>query len=200
MTQQPLDPRGMKIRRAEAINRWTLDKWSSAITFYETYNMAWRNETEISSTTEASRFPRNIYDTDLRIISPTETERCLGFPDNWTRSDEADIDTRARQNRRRNAVVNAFAVPVITRILVALCVCLEAPKAPAMSLWLDPSLPAPYYPSPSKSANRSLSNHNATPDAKFSNTSEHATGRADAAVACGLENRRKIVSVYTAAR
>ena len=41
---------------------------------------------------------------------------------------------------------NAFAVPVIYRILMALCDCLEAPKASAMGLWVDPTLPTPYYP------------------------------------------------------
>ena len=41
---------------------------------------------------------------------------------------------------------NAFEVLVITRILMALCICVEAPKASAMRLWLDPNLPTPYYP------------------------------------------------------
>ena len=87
-----------------------------------------------------------MYDTYLRIISPTETERCLGFLENWTRSDDADIDTKTGQNRRRNAMGNAFAVPVIARILMALGICLEAPTATAMKLWLDLSLPTRYYP------------------------------------------------------
>ena len=37
-------------------------------------------------------------------------------------------------------------MPVITRILLALCACLELPKASAMSLWLDPAMPSPFYP------------------------------------------------------
>ena len=91
-------------------------------------------------------FSRNVYEKDLRIISPTEIERCLGFPKDWTRADDSDIDTQVGRNRRRNAVGNAFAVPVITRILIAICACLETPKASAMNLWLDPSLPTPFYP------------------------------------------------------
>ena len=75
-TSELPDPRGIKIRSAEAIRRWEHDKWSSAITFYETYNMAWKSN-ESSETNP--RFPRNVYDKDIRIISPTETEKCLGF-------------------------------------------------------------------------------------------------------------------------
>ena len=82
---------------------------------------------------------------DIRIISPTEAEKCLGVPKDWPRSDDADIDTRASKNRRRNAIGNAFAVPVITRILLALCMCLETPKASAMIMWQDPCLTAPFY-------------------------------------------------------
>ena len=105
--------------------------------------MAWKMDDSPDTT---QRFSRNVYDKDIRIISPTETEKCLGFPESWTRADDDDIDTQAGRNRRRNAVGNAFAVPVITRILLALCACLELPKASAMSLWLDPALPSPFYP------------------------------------------------------
>ena len=105
--------------------------------------MAWK----LSEQSETnSRFPRNAYDKDIRIISPTEIEKCLGFPENWTRSEDSDIDTQSGRNRRRNAVGNAFEVPVIARIFIALCACLEAPKTSAFSMWLDPALPAPYYP------------------------------------------------------
>ena len=41
---------------------------------------------------------------------------------------------------------NAFAVPVITRLLVALSLCLEPAAASPTALWLDPSLPLPMYP------------------------------------------------------
>ena len=105
--------------------------------------MAWKSD---DSTQTNPRFPRNVYDKEIRILSATETEKCLGFPSDWTRSEDSDIDTHSGCNRRRNAVGNAFAVPVIARILIALCTCLEAPRVSAMSLWLDPTLPVPYYP------------------------------------------------------
>ena len=78
-TSQPPDPRGIEIRIAEAIRRWENDSGSSAITFYETYNMACKLN-EQSETN--SRFPRNVYDKDIRIISLTEIEKCLGCPEN----------------------------------------------------------------------------------------------------------------------
>ena len=111
---QPKDPRGIHIRSKEAIARFEQDKWSSAITFYEEKNMAQRNTK--SATADAQ---------DRRVISATEAERLLGFPTDWTHVEELDSDTRTRQNRRKNAVGNAFAVPVITRLLMALCLCFE---------------------------------------------------------------------------
>ena len=52
----------------------------------------------------------------MRVISPTEAERLLGFFfTNRTNVEEPDIHTREGKNRRKNAVGNAFAVPVITR-------------------------------------------------------------------------------------
>ena len=105
--------------------------------------MAWK---EGDAPKTDSRFPRNVYEKHLRIISPTETNKCLGFRKNWTRADDSDIDTQEGRHRRRNAAGNAFAVPVITRILIALCTCLETPTASAMNLWLDPRLPTPFYP------------------------------------------------------
>ena len=43
-SSRPRDSRGIGVRLAEAINRWAHDKHSSAITFYESYNMAHRGD------------------------------------------------------------------------------------------------------------------------------------------------------------
>ena len=72
---------------------------------------------------------------DIRVISPTEAERLLGFPDDWTFLESTDAHIRAGHNRRKNAVGNAFAAPVITRLLVALSLCLELATASPTALW-----------------------------------------------------------------
>ena len=59
---------------------------------------------------------------------------------------EPDIGTRNGQNRRTNRVGNAFAVPVITRLLMALCLFFDLVKASNTSLWECQSLPAPLHP------------------------------------------------------
>ena len=109
-SKQPKDPRGIHIRSKEAIARWEQDKWSSAITFYEEKNMA--QCITKSATADAQ---------NELVISPTKAERLLGFPTDWTHVVELVIGTRTGQNRRTIAVGNAFAVPAITRLLMALC-------------------------------------------------------------------------------
>ena len=76
---------------------------------------------------------------DTRIIGPTESKRIFGFPIDWIKTDDVDLDARAGTICRRNAVGHAFAVPAITRILLSLCRCLEA-----INMWENPSLPAPF--------------------------------------------------------
>ena len=83
---------------------------------------------------------------DIRVISPTEAERLLGLPDDWTYLESTDADTRAGHNRRNNSVGNAFAAPAITRLLVALSLCLQPAASLPSSLCLDPLLPLPIYP------------------------------------------------------
>ena len=46
--------------------------------------------------------------------------------------------------KRKNAVGNAFAVPVIARLLTALVMTINFPKAGAFPAWSDPALLAPY--------------------------------------------------------
>ena len=73
-SSRPRDSIGIDVRSAEAINRWAHDKHSSAITLYEVYNMAHRGDALEAQTP---------IEKDIRVISPTEAERLLGFPDDW---------------------------------------------------------------------------------------------------------------------
>ena len=47
--------------------------------------------------------------------------------------------------RRRNAIGNAFAVPVTARLLYALALSLTVTTSDAFPLWGDKDLPAPYH-------------------------------------------------------
>ena len=86
-----------------------------------------------------------------RIVSPRETESLLGFPPDWT--DMPDEEWHAldmssgssfeAEMKRRNAVGNAIAVPVLMRLIMA-CV-VSAATASASNLWDDPSLQRPYH-------------------------------------------------------
>ena len=49
-------------------------------------------------------------------------------------------------NQRRNAVGNAFAVPVVRRILQALVVAHWSTSFQGMGMWQDIELAAPYHP------------------------------------------------------
>ena len=92
----------------------------------------------------------------LRHVSPTETERLLGFPTDWTeptpastdecKAEKASTDEHTVANRRRNAVGNAFAVPVVRRILQALVVAHWSKGSKGMEMWADTQLAAPYHP------------------------------------------------------
>ena len=72
-SKQPPDPRGIKVRSGEAKQRWKEDKWSTAITFYEDWSLA---QEKVASKKDEKGQP--LY--QLRHVSPTETERLLGFP------------------------------------------------------------------------------------------------------------------------
>ena len=80
-----------------------------------------------------------------RVISATEAERLFGFPRDWTNISTA-TGSREDENKRKNAVGNAFVVPVIARFVVALCFALKPPITTAMHLWEDRRLPAPFHP------------------------------------------------------
>ena len=91
-----------------------------------------------------------------RHVSPTETGRCLGFPADWTRPATGSTDDRKAQtestdehtvaNKRRNAVGNYFAVPVVRRIFQALVVAHWSTSSQGMGMWQDTTLAAPYHP------------------------------------------------------
>ena len=77
---------------------------------------------------------------DMRVVCPTEAERLLGFPDDWTYLESTDANIRSGHNRRKHAVGNAVAVPVIALLLTAVALCLQPAVSSASSLWLDPLL------------------------------------------------------------
>ena len=94
---------------------------------------------------------------EQRIISPTEAERLLAPPDNWTRPDGKDLDSQKIHSQMRNAVGNAVAVPVVRRILQALCLAVAAGTVAGHSspwlgpssvtaMWHDNALAAPWHP------------------------------------------------------
>ena len=147
-TKQPPDPRGIKVRSEEAKQRWKDDKWSTAITFYEDWSLA---QEKVPTKKDSQNKP--IY--SRRHVSPTETERLLGFPTDWTNPAAASTDDQSHAtstddhtvaNQRRNAVGNAFAVPVIRRILQALMVAHWSTSSQGMGMWQDKELAAPYHP------------------------------------------------------
>ena len=78
----------------------------------------------------------------MRVISPTECERLLGFEPGWTHP--GGKATPGLGYQRRNAVGNAFAVPVITRLLLALTMAVQGESTSAFPMWADRRLAAPY--------------------------------------------------------
>ena len=148
-SKQPPDPRGIKVRSEKAKQRLKEDKWSTAISFYEDWSLA---QEKVARKKDEKGKP--LY--QLRHVSPTETERLLGFPTDWTKptpasmdeykAEKASTDEHTVANRRRNAVGNAFAVPVVRRILQALVVAHWSKGSKGMEMWADTQLAAPYHP------------------------------------------------------
>lgn len=104
----PRDPRGFLKASRQALARWEQDHWACGIRFYEDQSRAWKAD-----------------GTQSRVISLTECERLLGFPVGWT-DPGSEVSNDNTPYQRRNAVGNAFAVPVTTRLLFALTQALTA--------------------------------------------------------------------------
>ena len=85
----------------DAKRRWKEDSWATGLTWYEDTHLA-----------------HEIDGPGKRVVSPTECERLLGFEPGWTHPGGKPSPGLGYQ--RRNAIGNAFAVPVITRLLLAL--------------------------------------------------------------------------------
>ena len=83
-----------------------------------------------------------IHGPGMRVISPTECERLLGFEPGWTHP--GDKASPGVGYQRRNALGNAFAVPVITRLLLALTMVVRGAGSRAFPMWADRNLAAPY--------------------------------------------------------
>ena len=97
----PTNTAGHNKSSEDAKIRWKEDGWATSLTWYEDTHMA--HETN---------------GTRIRVISPTECERLLGFEPNWTHP--GGKPTSALGYQRKNAIGNASAVPVIACLLLAL--------------------------------------------------------------------------------
>ena len=64
-----------------------------------------------SSTTWPTEVQKHRQIKNIRAISPTEAERLLGFPDDWTYLEYTDADTRSGHNRRKNTVGTMLQFP-----------------------------------------------------------------------------------------
>ena len=79
----------------------------------------------------------------------------MGFPVGWTNPatdfvDEPPHDIQARPTHilRRNAVGNAIAVPILSRLILAMLMALRMVPVtgePKFPQWSDPQLPCPYF-------------------------------------------------------
>ena len=78
----------------------------------------------------------------MRVISPTECERLLGFEPGWTHVGGTASPGLGFQ--RRNAVGNVFAVQVITRLIMGLALVVKGEATSAFPMWADRQLAAPY--------------------------------------------------------
>jgi len=114
--------------------RWRSSKWLINLSWYKNCNMLW---------------PRGGgAGTEPRMISASEAEQCLGFPRDCTDLPEAAWQRLGaktefeRQVKRKHAVGNAIAVPVLRRLIVAAVLSVSAGGSP--SLWWDSSLPQPW--------------------------------------------------------
>ena len=121
------DPRGLHEASDLALQRWQDDKWATGIRFYEDISMAWKSDQSLQ----------------CRHVSPTECARLLGFPAGWTALKE-DPQTAQTKMKRRNAVGNAFAVPVISRLFIALIMALKIPSSSAFPIWSGMNRTQPY--------------------------------------------------------
>ena len=117
--------RGYATASQAAIHRWEQDQWSTGIRFYEDVHRACAVDGSQS-----------------RTISPTECERLLGFPEGWSAPEE-DVNEDT-PHQRRNSVGNAFAVPVIARLLTSLILMLCIKPTGSLALWRDDNLACPY--------------------------------------------------------
>ena len=126
--QRPEDPRGLHEASDLALQRWQDDVWATGIRFYEDVNMAWKSDNSLQ----------------CRHVSPTECERLPVFPAGWTAVKESP-ETDETKYKRRNALGNAFAVPVISRLFIAMIMALKIPSSSAFPLWVNISKISPTY-------------------------------------------------------
>ena len=129
-SQKPRSPKesttvGFDKASNESKQRWKEDGWATGLVIYEERNMA-----------------HSLDGANMRVVSPTECERLLGFQPGWTNPGEKSSPGIGYQ--RRNAIGNAFAVPVVTRLLLALSLVVQGEGLSAFPAWANQDLAAPY--------------------------------------------------------
>ena len=125
LSSDPATTVGYNKTSNEAKHRWKEDGWATGLIIYEERNMA-----------------HELDGTRMRVVSPTECERLLGFEPGWTNPGAKASPGTGYQ--RRNAIGNAFAVPVVTRLLLALTMVVRGEGLRAFPFWADRNLAAPY--------------------------------------------------------
>ena len=121
-----------------AKRRWAELSWPSSLLFFEDKFCLWPDSGSLSSGVET-----------CRILSAEEAEQLLGFPRSYTALASSDWKTLGISNmeeracKRRNAVGNGIAVPVLRRLLLGALV--SATSASNAFPWDDGLLQRPYH-------------------------------------------------------
>ncbi len=153
-TEQPKDVRGLDAVDHQQKLRWAQSGWASAVNVWHDQHMVW----PIKGGPATESAPR--------ILSPEEMERAMGFPVGWSTPSDSFIDAppdgllpRPTHILRRDTIGNAIAVPILSRLILALLMALRmvlVAGTPRFPQWADPQLhtsmtsPTTYWSKPSR--------------------------------------------------
>ena len=121
-----------------AKRRWAELSWPSSLLFFEDKFCLWPDCNKLGTKVVT-----------CRILSPEEAEQLLGFPRSYTALASPDWKTLGISNmderacKRRNAVGNGIAVPVLRRLLLGVLV--SATSASASLPWDSHRMQRPYH-------------------------------------------------------
>ena len=118
--QPPPRPVGLVGASQSAKARWTADDFATQVYHYEDKNLAWPG----NSSTYSHQHHR-CFKEGGRLLSCEELERALGFPTGYTdprlgshhQIPSGSFSPDVLYQKRRNAIGNSFAVPVVGRLL-----------------------------------------------------------------------------------